>query len=288
VADNSSTVKGLLIHVSHYDPVWWLAKKKEKPFDVAVACELVDAMAEVGMNLLVVDCADGVKYKSHPELRRHYSVPMRDVKRLADHAHQRGIDVAPKLNFAKSGRNLHDMWMHPWSDHLRWTCSIEKYYQVAADCIAEVVTACRPKRFFHIGMDEDHFRSHGQYVDAIKTLRKIVKRHRLRTVVWNDSCHHRSESLAQVHADKCRAAEDLLPTDVVQVLWDYSRAHPSIVKRVAGKGFDVWVAPGRDVGHLRAWRRATPDGVLLTAWVKCDRVHRKRLLDLVGELGAKL
>jgi len=283
-----SPVRGLLIHVSHYDPVWWTAKTKEKPFDVAVACDVLDAMAAAGMNLLVVDCADGVKYRSHPELKRHYSVPMRDVKKLADRAHALGIDVAPKLNFAKSGRNLHDMWMHPWSDPLRWTCSLDKYYEVAADCIAEVVDACRPERFFHIGMDEDHFRSHAQYVDAIKTLRKIVKHHRLRTIVWNDACHYRKDALAQVHADKCRDAEQHLPKDVVQVLWDYARAHPGIVKRVRDEGFEVWVAPGRDTKHLRTWRRAKPDGWLLTAWVKCERKHRRHLLELVNTLGPML
>lgn len=289
MARRSLDVRGVLIHVSHYDPKWWLDKDDERPFEVEVALELVDAMARHGFNLLLVDCADGVKYKSHPELKRHYSVPMRDLKELADAAHRRGIDVVPKLNFAKSGRNLHDMWMRPYSDPLRWTCDLDVYYEVAGDVIAELVKVMRPKRFFHVGMDEDHHRSHAQYVDAIKMLRKIVKRHRLRTVIWNDSCHFRKDSLAQVHADKCRAAEKLLPHDIVQVLWDYGRAHPSIVKRVVDEGFEVWVAPGRRV--LKSWKRAMAaggaTGVLATAWIKCDRTNRGRLLKLVRTLGAK-
>jgi len=288
MAKQPLAAKGLLIHVSHYDPKWCDDKAVERPFDVEVALDIVDAMGDVGMNTLVVDVADGVKYRSHPELRRHYSVPLRDLGRLADAAHRRDIDVVPKLNFAKSGRNLHDTWMHPYSDARRWTQGLDRYYAVAADCIAELVDAMHPTRFFHVGMDEDHHRSHAQYVDAVRTLRKIVKRHRLRTVVWNDSCHFRRTMLAQVHADKCRDAEDHLPRDVVHVLWDYARAHPGIVRRIAGKGFEVWAAPGADLRQVKAWRRAPVTGVLLTAWVKCDRTNRRYLLDLVRDIGAAL
>ena len=285
-------VRGLLIHVSHYDPVWVKLKAKEKRFDVEVALDVVDAMAETGMNLLIVDCADGVRYRSHPELKRPYSVPMRDLRKLADAAHASGIDVAPKLNFAKSGRNFHDMWMRPHWDPLSWLKDLDVYWKVAADLVAELVDVCRPKRFFHVGMDEDHYRSLDQYVDAIGTLRVIVRKHRLRTVIWNDSCHFRKRSIAQVHADKCRAAEDLLEKDIVEVLWDYAGARPGIVRRIVGKGFDVWAGPGSTPGKVKAWRRAVVSeggsGLLLTAWIKCDRANRKRLLDLVRTCGPEL
>jgi len=289
MAKGSPDVRGMLIHVSHYDPKWCLDKDREKPFEVAVALEVLDAMSDADMNLLVVDCADGVQYKSHPELKRDYSVPMRDLQKLADAAHRRDIDVVPKLNFSRSSWHQHDYWMRPHSVPWQYARNIEGYWKVAGELIAELVGVLGPKRFFHVGMDEDHHRSHAQYVDAIKMLRKIVKRHRLRTVIWNDSCHFRKSSLAQVHADKCRAAEGLLPRDIVQVLWDYSRAHPSIVKRVVDEGFEVWVAPGARV--LAPWKRAITlggaTGVLATAWVKCDRTHRERLLELVRTVGAE-
>ena len=282
-------IRGLLIHVTHYDPSWCLRKDRETRFDLDAALEIVGAMAEARMNLLVVDCADGVAYRSHPELRRRYTVPMRELKALADAAAALGIDVAPKLNFSKSGRNLHDMFMRPHWDPVSWLDKADEYWSVAGDLIDELVEVCRPKRFFHIGMDEDHYRSLEQYVDAIRILRAKVKRHGLRTVVWNDSCHFRKTMVAQAHADKCRAAEDFLPQDVVHVLWDYERAHPKIVRRVAGKGFEVWAAPGANVASVRAWRRAIlregGNGLLMTAWIKCDRAHRARLAGMVRSLG---
>ncbi|HUT25551.1 MAG TPA: hypothetical protein VM492_14490, partial [Sumerlaeia bacterium] len=98
-------VRGFLIHITHYDPRWVERKPREKPFDLDIGLEVVDAMAEVGMNLLAIDCADGVRYKSHPELTRHYSVPMGHLKKLVARARKHGIEVAPKLNFSHSHIN---------------------------------------------------------------------------------------------------------------------------------------------------------------------------------------
>ncbi len=282
-------VRGLLLHASHYDPEWELHKDSEGPFDADVAVELVEAMAECGMNLLVVDCADGLAYRSHPELRRRYSVPLSELETVARAAKERGIDVVPKLNFAKSGRNLHDQWMRPYADLRSWLRDEETYCKVAGELIAELVGACKPDRFFHIGMDEDHYRSVEQYVDAIKTLRRMLKEHRLRAVVWNDSCHFKKTSIAQVHADKCRAAEELLPRDIVHVLWDYGQVHPKIVRRIAGEGFDVWAAPGRTAEQVRKWRGTITTGggkgLLMTSWTKCDKANRDALLNMVRTLG---
>jgi len=284
-------VKGLLIHVSHYDPTWFKHKAEEGPFDSGVAVEAVEAMAEVGMNLLIVDCADGVKYRSHSELERHYTVPMRELAKVARAASKHGIDVVPKLNFSKSHWHHHDDWLGPHSMDRGWA-QYEGYYKVADDLIAELAATCRPKRFFHIGMDEDHNRSYRQYVATIKRLRKVLKAHRLRAVIWNDSCHVNNDSRAQVHSEKCLAAEPLLPRDVVQMPWAYGRAYPSVVKRLAGYGFDVWVGAGGSLDSIRRWRQAVVanggKGVVLTLWKKCDRALRADLLSMIRRAGPVL
>ncbi|MFC1582268.1 hypothetical protein ACFL4W_01895 [Planctomycetota bacterium] len=284
-------VRGLLLHISHYDPVWCENKETEGPFDLNAAFEIVDALSDHGFNTLVVDVADGVKFKSHPELKRPYSVNMDQLRMLAEYAQLSGIDVVPKLNFAISGRNLHDQWMRPYASLRNFLQKIDKYWKVAADLIKELVKVCEPERYFHIGMDEDHLRSLEQYVDAIRKLRAIIKGHKLRTVIWNDSCHYKKTKIAQVHADKCRAAEDFLPKDITQVLWDYSAVHPSIVKRIAGKGFKVWAAPGHTPDMVKKWRRAVManggSGLLMTYWAKCDQANLPAILKLIKTCGVE-
>jgi len=275
-------VRAFLLHVTHYDPRWCARKSREKPMDVGLAVELVDAMAEAGMNLLIIDCADGVRYRSHPELARRYSIPMRSFRRIVGAAERNGIEVVPKLNFARSPRHQHNQWFRPHTRHF----DDEVYWRTAFEVIDELIEEVRPKRFFHVGMDEDHSRSYTQYADAIGTLHAGLKTRRLRTVIWKDA--HKTPSF-QCHSEKSRAAERRTPRDVVQVPWDYSGVQGDTVRRLVRKGFEVWGAPGRSPEHVRAWRdfllRCGGKGLLLTLWVPCRPGNRRELLDLIRVLG---
>ncbi|HUT56833.1 MAG TPA: hypothetical protein VNA25_03035, partial [Phycisphaerae bacterium] len=65
---------GYLIHITHYDPAWVPRKARERPFDLATGLAVVEALGAEGFTHLAIDCADGVAYRSHPELRKRYTV----------------------------------------------------------------------------------------------------------------------------------------------------------------------------------------------------------------------
>jgi hypothetical protein len=281
--------RGLLIHLSHYDPGWIRRKPREERFDLRTGLSVVEAMAGLEMNLLVIDIEDGVVFENHPELRRRYSVPMAQLVTLAAAARARGIDVVPKLNFAKSPHHRHDEWLRPHAGPDDWVRDRAGYWRTARDVIRAVVRACRPRRFFHVGMDEDHSRSLRQYVEDIGRLRSILRRHRLRPVIWNDSGFAGRDVVAEVHGEKSLAAEARLPRDVVHVLWDYSAAHPAAVRRLVSRGFECWVAPGRTPARVQAWKRAAlrhgATGMLMTRWVKCSGRNADVILGDLRRLG---
>ena len=181
-------IRGVLIHLSHYDPQWFRNKARERPFHLPTGLETVDAMAEAGLNLLVIDCEDGVKYASHPELARPYSVPMSHLRQLVRRAERHGIEVVPKLNFSRSAWHHHNEWFRP-HERARGMFDTPKYWRTAVEVVDELIENVRPRRFFHVGMDEDHDRAYGQYVEAIVTLRKLLKARGLRTIIWNDSAY---------------------------------------------------------------------------------------------------
>ena len=277
-------IRGFLVHVTHYDPGWYKKKAREKPFDLKVARDIVDAMAEVDMNLLIVDIADGVKFKSHPELKRHYSVPMGQLKRLVQHARKSGIEVVPKLNFAQSARQFHHEWLRP---HDRRFDS-EEYYKVAFELIDEVIGVCEPERFFHVGMDEDMDRSHRQYALAVRTLAEGLKARGLRAAMWKDipiTCPGIWES----PGEKSRAAEKTTPKDVVQMPWGYREAYPDLVRHLRRRKFEVWGATGGKPELVRQWRDALlrygGTGIVLTAWRPCRPGNRKGMLDQICTCG---
>jgi hypothetical protein len=284
MTDNVLPIRGFLLHITHYDPRWWAAKTEEAPFDLALGLEIVDAMAEVGLNLLVVDCADGVIYESHPELARHYSVPMATLAELAARAGEHGIEVAPKLNFAQSGLHHHNDWFRPHNDLF----DSDRYWELAFEVIDELIGVAQPQRFFHVGMDEDHWRSYDQYVAAIDRLHDGLAARELRTVIWNDSACLWPQ--AAIHRAKSLEAEAQVARDVVHVLWDYSDVRPDILQRIRDGGFELWGAPGRDSAQAARMRDALvavgATGMLLTRWIPCVEANRDELLGHVRTLGA--
>lgn len=275
-------VRGFLIHFSHYSPKWNKRKSRERPFDLELGLEIVEVMAEVGLNTLIIDCEDGIKYQSHPELTRSYTVPISHLKTLASYAREKGIDVIPKLNFSQSSYHRHNEWFRPYHDLF----DNEEYWKIAFEIIDDLIHVCYPIRYFHIGMDEDHDRSHSQYIEAILKLWGGLKERGLRAIIWNDSAH---SGRALVHAEKSLAAEKKIPKDIVQVPWDYIDVKPEIVDRLVQQGFEVWIAPSTEVEQVLKWRetllRHGGKGLLMTLWISCRRSNRSKFLKLIQTLG---
>ncbi|MCM8823073.1 MAG: hypothetical protein NC822_00135, partial [Candidatus Omnitrophica bacterium] len=245
----SVPICGFLLHITHYDPEWYKLKSKEKPFDLDLGIEIVEEIKKVGLNLLIIDCGDGIRYNSHPELARCYTLPPSYLKKLVKYAQENGIEVVPKLNFSQSGYHHHNDWFYPYNELF----DNPQYWQIAFDIIDELIEICQPQHYFHIGMDEDHDRAISQYIKAIKTLRNHLKQRKLKALMWNDSAQ---SGRALVHAEKVMYAEDNIPKDVVQILWDYNNFQPRVIKRLVEKKFEVWVAPAPARRLLRLDSRA--------------------------------
>ncbi len=278
-------VRGYLLHITHYDPRWNAIKDRDEevPFDLALGLDAVDAMAEAGLNLLVVDCADGLKYASHPELARPYSVPMETLVQLVARARSRDIEVVPKLNFAQSGLHKHNHWFRPHNDLF----DNDRYWELAFEVIDELIEVAQPPRFFHVGMDEDHWRTYDQYVAAIERLHRGLAERNLRTLIWNDSACLWPQ--AAIHREKSLAAEARAPQEVVHIVWDYSGADEAILTRVKEAGFEVWGAPGHTAPlvarMVEALHNVGGGGVLLTRWIPCVEANREELVGNLRALG---
>jgi hypothetical protein len=279
---------GYLLHITHYDPAWCTVKAKEKPFDLPTGLALVEALAAEGFTHLVIDLKDGVAWRSHPELRKHYTVPMSVLRKLVAAARKAGLDIVPKLNFSQSEINRHNHWMIPpgeiWWQHF----DEETYWRRAFEIIDEAVEVCRPARYVHIGMDEDHNRSYDQYVTAIRTLRIGLRKRGLRTMMWNDSAIAYGPGF--IHRDKAIYAEARLPKDVTQVLWNYSYVPTQHIGRIAKEGFELWGAPGwrkpdQAREFVRQVRLAGGKGLLLTRWEPCRPANRKAMIEQIRAMG---
>lgn len=111
--------------------------------------DLVVHMAEVGVNKVVIDLNEGVKYESHPEIGVEGAWSVDTLKAEIKKIRDLGMDPIPKLNFS----TCHDAWMGKYSRYI----STKLYYDVVANLINEVMDIFDNPEFFHLGMDEENY-----------------------------------------------------------------------------------------------------------------------------------
>ena len=116
--------------------------------------ELWDAhileLKDAGVNALIIDVGEALRYESHPELAVEGSWSHAEMRAEVERLKALGFEVIPKLNFSSA----HDIWLKDYSRML----STPTYYEVCRDVIAEVCEVFRPK-YFHLGMDEETYQN---------------------------------------------------------------------------------------------------------------------------------
>lgn len=124
--------------------------------------ELWDAhileLKEAGVNALIIDVGEALRYESHPELAIEGSWSHAEMRAEVERLRALGFEVIPKLNFSAA----HDIWLKDYSRML----STPTYYDVCRDVIAEVCEVFEPK-YFHLGMDEENIQNQRNYNYAV-------------------------------------------------------------------------------------------------------------------------
>jgi len=194
-------------------------------FDEELWRRLTRRMADSGMNMVVIDLGDGVRYESHPEIAVEEAWSTAKLQNELDGLRDLGLEPIPKLNFATT----HDAWMGEYSRCV----STPSYYRVCTDLIEEVCELFSGPRFFHLGMDEETAEHQRYYAYAVMRQHELwwhdltflcdeVRKAGVRPWIWADHIwRHRDEYLANV------------PADVIQSNWYYRTEFADDDERVA-------------------------------------------------------
>ena len=103
---------GILLHLS--PDVWtgeWNTQSMGEVFDEAVWLDLVDSTAKAGMNTIVVDVANAIRYDLHPEIAKEGAYSVDWMRKQVCLCREKGIALIPKLNFSTE----HDAWLGEYS-----------------------------------------------------------------------------------------------------------------------------------------------------------------------------
>ncbi len=174
---------------------------------------LLQEMAAVGMNMVVIDVGDAVEFESHPEIAVKNAWTPSKLKSELAKMRKLGLEPIPKLNFATT----HDIWL---KDYARMV-STDIYYGVCKDLIEEVSVLFDHPRFFHLGMDEEtaqHQRRQNYSVIRQKDLWwgdlyffiGEVEKNEGRPWVWSDYAWHNPDTFFRK-----------MPKSVLQSNWYY-------------------------------------------------------------------
>lgn len=204
------------MYMLHLGMNFWAEHHEETPYGDGDGCgaenflrcddgvwqRVTEFAAANGVNSLLIDLGEGVRYQSHPELAVEGSWSVERLKKELARLKSIGITPIPKLNFSAG----HDEWMGEYSRML----STKKYYEVCRDLIEEVADIFDNPPLFHLGMDEETYQNQQTYKyvvvrqgdqwweDLYKNV-EVLERLNIRPWVWADYIwHHEEEFLRKM------------------------------------------------------------------------------------------
>ncbi len=124
-------------------------------FDCKVWRNVLERMKKNGLNAVLIDLADGIRYKSRPEIGLHDALTIPEFRDELQFCRDLGLEPFPKLNFS----SCHDAWLKEYERML----STPAYYACCKDLIEEVCELFGGPRFFHLGMDEEDYPNQAYY-----------------------------------------------------------------------------------------------------------------------------
>ena len=182
-------------------------------FDDKLWEELTTRMADAGMNMVVIDLGDGVRYQSHPEIAVRNAWSVERLRKELARLRTLGLEPIPKMNFSTA----HDVWLGTYARQV----STPVYYKVCEDLIAEVIRLFDKPRLFHLGYDEESMEHQASYAYSVvrqhelwwhdfEFFLKQVERYGVRPWIWSDyGWKHGEQFLKQ------------MPKSVLQSNWFY-------------------------------------------------------------------
>ncbi len=261
-------------------------------FDRSVWDDILKKMQQVGMNLVVLDLGDGVKYESHPEIAVKGAWSTGELRTELARLRSMGLEPIPKLNFSTT----HDVWLGKYARCV----STDTYYEVCGELIAEVIGLFDRPRFFHLGMDEEDYGNQKYYQHVcirqydlwwhdFLFLAQQVEKGGARPWIWSDYVWHHPELFYEK-----------MPKTVVQSNWYYepkfnlADARAKAFGELDQHGYDQ-IPTGSNYynptnfGALAAACReriapARLMGFLQTPWKATLEKHRQRHMDAIEEV----
>ncbi|MEO8377238.1 MAG: PA14 domain-containing protein [Candidatus Sumerlaeota bacterium] len=240
---------------------------------------LVDELANMGVNVMVLEVDYRFNFRSHPEIGEDRWYNFEDARELAAYCRKKGVALIPQMECVghqSDGPNPQGLLKaHPEFDETptvpygdksvycrEWCVSNPDVYPIVFSLIDEISDAFQAKAF-HVGMDEIFYigdkncprckdKDHSELLAvAINKLHThIVDEKKMMMLMWADRLLDGKATKYgkwEGSTNDTWRAVDMIPKDIVLCDWHYEVMddYPS-PEIFLNKGFRVWPAPWRN------------------------------------------
>lgn len=183
----------LLVYLGEH---MWGRKLDTLRFDREVWNNIIRECLEYGLDTIVLDCGEGIRYKSHPELAINGSWDPEELNAEVKRVNALGIQIIPKLNFSAA----HDLWFQEYGLS---KISTPEYYSTCKELINELYEIFDAPKYIHLGLDEEspdiatpenHYRVGEALLKDYKYLCDCVRETGAVPCLWNSPFIHYEEA----------------------------------------------------------------------------------------------
>ena len=182
-------------------------------FDLDVFHKVTEKLPELGINTVMIDVGDGMRYDSHPEIGVNGALTPDELRGEVRRLRALGLEPVPKLNFSAG----HDAWMGQYERML----STDIYRTVVGDLIHEICDVFEKPKYLHLGMDEERAENQGAYGYSVIRASECwwrdfyhmvdcCEKENARPWIWSDRFWHHPDDFAKN-----------MPKTVLQSNWHY-------------------------------------------------------------------
>ena len=249
---------------------------------------LVEVLASLKVNVLQLYTEHTFAFRRHPDIGRACgSFTAEDIIKLDERAREHHVELQANLqSFGHMARILSlGRYKHLAESERGWTLQpgAFKTYRFLDDLYAEYLP-CFTSPIFNADCDETYDLGKGKsrrraekvgvgrvYLDHIRRLRALAKKHGKRLAIWGDIVLKHPEEIKRI------------PKDIILLNWGYGARHDfASTRRFARAGLEHWVCPGTNswgalfprvevacrniAGFAREGMRTKATGLLNTDW----------------------
>lgn len=181
--------------------------------DVGALREITEFAAANGCDSVIIDIANGIKFKTHPEIAAEDAWEPEFFKKELQRMSELGLKTYPRLNFSAG----HDAWLGVYGRMV----STPKYYEVCRELIHEVIDIFDTPELMSLVMDEENGLNQGRLDYAC---------YRQYDLVWHD-LNYLLDCIREKGVRPCIGADyywsfpqeflDNVPRDVLVCPWFY-------------------------------------------------------------------